>query len=156
MTTIITDGITIASDGMICSGGARVSMKDKKILVEDGVIYALAGTQCLMRPLIDWVKAGADVEKAPKAGTDNSWGLLVIDRSGARHYHYQCPYPEPIDLPWATGSGRDWALGALKAGASPAEAVRVACEIDISSGGDIQVIDIAEALGLNTQREAAE
>ena len=123
--------------------------------MEDGAIYALAGTTCLIRVLIAWIKAGADPQKAPKDEGIN-WGILVIDAEGARHYSRACPYPEEQEYPFTTGTGRDIALGALKAGATPKEAVEIACRVDVHSGGSIQVVNIAEALGLQPVREAAE
>ena len=39
---------------------------------------------------------------------------------------------------FAFGSGRDYALGAMKMGATAVEAVKIAAEFDSSTGGDIQ------------------
>ena len=156
MTTIAVDTKgTIAADGLGCNDNIRATHSARKIIVEDGAIYALAGTECLMRPLINWVKEGADPDKLPKVG-DNAWGLLVITRTGAAHYHCKCPFPETVDLPWATGSGREIAIGLLRDGKTARRAVEIACELDVYSGGDIQVIDIAEALGLKEPLIAAE
>ena len=100
-----------------------------------------------MRPLIAWVKAGADPDKAPKYG-DQEWILLVIDGDGPRQYHHKLLYPEAQSYPVTLGSGRDIALGALRAKKSPREAVAIACDEDVWSGGEIQVVDLREALGL--------
>ena len=155
MTTICTDGVTLATDGLAFDG-VIVSRRERKHVVEGGAIYALAGTACMMRPVIEWVKAGADPQHIPKVA-DNDWGvLLVIDREGMRCYSSKVPYAENIDLPFAMGSGRQMAWGALKAGMSPLEAVGIACDGDPWSGGEIQVINISEALGLEPIREAAE
>lgn len=151
MTTIATDGATIAADGLVQSNGIVATRSFRKIVVEDCVIYALAGTMCMLRPLIEWVKAGADPERAPKTA-ESDWGcLLVIDglgKEGARCYFSKAPYPDSVDFPFAIGSGREIALGAMKAGKTPRQALDIAADCDIYSGGEIQVVDIAQALGL--------
>ena len=155
MTTIACDGREIAADGLVTADNFRRERDAKKILVESGAVYAIAGTQCLFRPLVDWVKAGADPDKAPKVG-DLEWGLLVITRERAVHYQSKCVFPEDVTYPFTTGSGRDIALGALRAGKSAREAVELACEDDVWSGGKILSFNISEALGLEPIREAAE
>jgi 20S proteasome alpha/beta subunit len=44
------------------------------------------------------------------------------------------------ELPTATGSGREFALAAMDLGASPEEAVKIACERDMMSGGNITAL----------------
>ena len=154
MTTIACDGREIAADGLVTSDNFRMERNARKILVEDGAIYAIAGTQCLMRPLVDWVKAGADPDKLPKFG-EMAWGLLVISRTRAVHYQSRCHFPEEVSYPFTTGSGREIALGAMRAGRSAREAVEIACEEDVWSGGKILSYNISEALG-QPIREAAE
>ena len=44
------------------------------------------------------------------------------------------PRPEPF---WAIGSGAKIALGAMAYGASPVEAVQIACRFDLYTGGDV-------------------
>ena len=154
MTTICTDGISLAADGRVHSDGTRVRDDEKKIMVRGGVIYALGGVTCLFDPLIKWVTDGADPEKIPKG--DLRWQLLVITRTAFVTYSNTCPYAERQDYPFTTGSGRDVAYGAMKAGKSPREAVAIAAEDDLYTGGEIQVVNIAEALGLAPIKEAAE
>lgn len=154
MTTICTDGITIASDGRVHADGQLIRDDEKKIAVCDGAIYALAGITCLLGPLIKWAKDGADPDKSPKG--DLRWQLLVITPTSFVAYSAPCPYAERQEYPYATGTGRDVALGAMLAGKPPEEAVQIAAEVDLYTGGEIQIVNIAEALGLAQVREAAE
>jgi ATP-dependent protease HslVU (ClpYQ) peptidase subunit len=49
---------------------------------------------------------------------------------------------QSIDPPFAIGSGMDFALGAMDAGKSPAEAVEIACRRDPHSGGEVTSLSI--------------
>ena len=154
MTTIAIDphGVHIAADGLITAGGAIEHRDEQKIRVVKGKkgdksIYVLAGTTCMFDALIKWHQDGADAGKLPPAA-DARWSLVVIDAKGPRHYGHLAAYPERITYPYTVGTGYEYAMGALKAGASAQRAVEIACEIDIHSGGEIQVVNIKEALGM--------
>lgn len=149
MTTIATDGVTIAADGRACAGGIIVSERTKKIVVSEGVIFALTGTEALFPALVDWIKKGADPAAVPKAHDPAlTWALTVISVAGAFRYTHSMPHPDTIDYPFADGTGHEMAAVLMDAGKSPCEAVRLTCKRDIHSGGEIQVVNIAEALGL--------
>lgn len=150
MTTIATDGRTIAADGLACIGNEIVQWDCPKIVVREGRIYALTGSDALGRAAIEWHIAGADPSKLPVAGRDATWSLIVIDgplpiRTATR-YTEAMPYPDLFPLPQAFGSGCEYAMGALLAGASPRESVEIAAKLNCHTGGAIQVVDIAEAL----------
>lgn len=164
MTTIAWDldrGM-IAADGLACSGNTIIAKDRKKIVARDGAIYALTGCWIYFKPLIEWHKVGADPNKLPvRNGNEMHWSLLVItEREGravAEITTHEAPYFEDMPRKFALGSGCDVALGAMRSGKTPAEAVAIAMTDDVKTGGEIQVIDIAEALGLKDQvREAAE
>lgn len=112
-------------------------------------MYCFSGAVCLFAPLIAWYKAGAKPEDAPKNTSNYQHLLWVIDpRKGNQAYSAveRCPYPEPLTFPAAMGSGRDFALGAVLAGAELREAVEVAIALDVYSGGEIKIINIPEPL----------
>ena len=158
MTTIAVDGKSIAADGRARnSWGGIVSESVQKIIVKGRTIYAVAGSKALVEPLIKWYESGHDPGNLPVCTDDRGWSLLVIYKAGCALFTRIAPYPELVEMPFALGTGTDYALGAMRAGASAAEAVRIACELDSGSGGEIQVIDIADALGLDKPLlEAAE
>ncbi len=158
MTTIATDGVTIAADGLRTWGGQIISRRTRKITVADKRVYAFCGTFPLFGPAVKWHCDGADVASVPRGdgedGNEN-WWLLVIDRDGLKRYTSAVPWPDPFSTPFAMGAGGDVALGAMLRGASPEEAVRLVAEHLTHTGGEIQVIDIAEALGLAKPRAVA-
>lgn len=151
MTTIAACGHWIAADSLLTNNGSREVLNAQKIRVVNGSIYALVGTTCLFEPLIQWHQAEHVPADVPKA-TDLDWGLMVITKdSEGLFYTNRSAYPERYSYPWTKGTGNEYAMGALKAGASAQRAVEIACEIDIHSGGEIQVVNIAEALRMGPQ-----
>jgi hypothetical protein len=157
MTTIATDGRTIAADGLRCIGNERISLSTKKIRVVEGRIFAISGDFAVFGPAIEWYLAGADPKRVPsgEAGHDGGYGLYVIERDG-RFYRYsdKFPYPDDIPYPATFGSGANYAMAALKCGKAPQEAVALAAELDVYTGGEIQVIDIATAVSQAERKQA--
>jgi ATP-dependent protease HslVU (ClpYQ) peptidase subunit len=152
MTTIVTDGKTIAADSLVTYGHERGAGKVEKIVVRDGRIYALGGLGCMMAALIEWHKAGADPRNTPPCTSEIGWDLIVIDAGGIVRYSSAAPYAAPVHAPWGLGQGAEFALGAIYAGASPKEAVEIACRLSTTSGLPVKVVDIAEALGIGPDR----
>lgn len=150
MTTIATDGITIAADGLASIGGEVNGLSETKIVIERDWIYALSGAVAMRDALIEWHQAGAKPADVPGM-QDADWTLLVIDRNGLTYFTAKCAYPCKANAPFAIGSGADYASALMHAGYSPQKAVRLIIDkrLDIYTGGDIQVIDIRQALGLN-------
>lgn len=68
-----------------------------------------------------WIAKGGDLQRAffSKRGT------LVIE-------------PQDPNIHWAMGSGADFAIGAMDAGASAREAVKIASQRDVGTGGKIR------------------
>jgi hypothetical protein len=143
------------------------SLREKKIRQEGGAVYAFAGTVPMFDHLIRWHQNLAMPNEVPKAGKDNIWTMVVarLDKDRERivveQYNDDCPYADFFDPPWAWGAtqGKLVALGAMLAGKSAEEAVAIACQHTATAGGEIQVVNIAEALGLpkvSPVKEAAE
>ena len=156
MTTIAVTLTEIAADSRATRNHEIASWQSQKIIVDNGVIYAVSGAEDMSEPARKWHAAGADPDKAPKCNAELGWLLLVIDRNGMWVYDDKSPHPLKVIAPWTMGSGRDWAMGAMLAGASAKEAVEIACSRDVWSGPPVKVVNIAEALGLSQVREAAE
>jgi hypothetical protein len=151
---------TIAADGLRLWCGDVVSRTEEKLRIRHGRIYALTGVAPVFEPLIAWHgERNADPEKLPPhvgigEKEERSWTLIVVERPGlVTKYTSTCPYPETFEPPIAFGAGIDLAKGAMWAGASAGEAVRLVAENAEHTGGRIQVIDIAEALGLKQMDE---
>lgn len=149
MTTICTDGRTVAADGKSCLGDRPVSLRTQKIVVSNGTLYALSGPECMIRPIIEWWERGHDHATVPVAKDEGcAWTLMVIDPGGTVIMTSRCQFPSPIPSGvFAIGSGADYAMGAMLAGKSPREAIAIASRCDVWTGGDIQEVVIAEAVG---------
>jgi hypothetical protein len=151
MTTIAIDSKGfVAADGLRTWSGDITGRAEEKLRIRYGRIYALAGTCGAFEPLIKWHgEQEADPDKVPKLGGDNGWLLVVIDGSGlVLKYTNTCPYAEDLPTPVAFGAGMDLAKGAMLAGASAERAVQLVADNTNHTGGRIQVVNIAEALGL--------
>lgn len=126
MTTICTDGVTLAGDRMISAGGTAQTAMTKVHHLKDGSVAGLSGDAVQFEPMLDYLNGEGD----PPDGDVNAL-VLKVDGSIRKFENGQSlPYAGPA----AIGSGTDLALGALLAGASPEEAVRIACERDCYSG----------------------
>jgi hypothetical protein len=148
------------ADGRVVQGQSHIVCDNFKKIKVRGTpprIYAICGLLAIFDALIDWHETGAkpdDVPKVPTPDKVDGWAFLVIDRSGPKLYQNTVPYPYPVTYPFAMGCGDVYALTLLDAGFSPEEAVRSAFKREAHAGGEIQVVNIAEALG--QLREAAE
>jgi hypothetical protein len=160
MTIICVDSKgTMAADGQIVCDSIIISRTYKKIVKADGpngpALCAIAGTTLFEMPAIEWYEKGAKPEEAPKSDSNNTWLLVVVDRNGVCEYSWDTPYPDyNCPTPWAWGANRELAIALMRSGKSAAEAAAFVCDHTISAGGEIQVVNIAEALG--QLREAAE
>jgi ATP-dependent protease HslVU (ClpYQ) peptidase subunit len=177
MTTIAIDKHgTIAADGLSVIGNMRHRTDVKKIVVREAAaatptasgrparIFATTGPFAMQRALIDWFEAGHEPKHVPPGATEVSgWTLVVIDEKQAVYITSDLPYPTPFLIPHAFGSGSDYAYSLLKDGASAEHAVKVVSGFEIYTGGEIQVVNIAEVLAHKPKaatpapvREAAE
>lgn len=147
MTTIATDGRTIAADGLRCAGSSIISKTEKKIRIRDGRVFAFTGLCAAFEPAIAWYLDGHEAGKQPVAEKDDSWSLIVIEKDRVlRKFSSSAPWAEEFPYPQAFGIDSDFAYAAMFSGKTPAEAVALAAEHNVYTGGEIMVVDIAEAL----------
>lgn len=143
MTVIAVKGKTMAADGLVTIDDTIVSSSYTKLLKHDGCVYGFAGgikeaevAKNLIRGILDETLnldlRDLDVLKLHPDGTVEALeymkdvGFVAI----------------PLESPTAIGSGANSAIGALRAGASAQEAVKIACSVNTHCGGDIQVISL--------------
>ena len=133
MTTVAFDGITLAADSQ--TNGSYVEYHNKIARIGN-VVVACAGTVSEIAQFQRWCK---DRTKDKPILTDFS--CLEI-RSGKVYYYDENLEPLTPSIPVAIGSGSDFAMGAMLAGATAKEAVKIACKLDSNSGGKIKTVTL--------------
>jgi ATP-dependent protease HslVU (ClpYQ) peptidase subunit len=147
MTTIAWDGRTLAGDRQINAGNTPLLREHPKVLPinsPDGerCLMGFAGDVFMYRAWLHWLDGGAE----PKWKDDVHWSLLLIDPTGYAWIRTStsngwAPHGRTV---WAIGSGCDYALGALRAGATAERAVMIAAELDINTGLGIDKVALQE------------
>lgn len=143
MTTIATDGRSIASDGQITSAQDYiVALSSHKIQrTASGRIVGCCGPSGDDELFIEWLENGG---KKPRLG--GSFRAVVLEFGEPTRVYFNDCTRETIIGNHAIGSGAPWALAAMDMGKTPAEAVAYACSRDIYSGGEIAVLSLETPL----------
>lgn len=140
MTTVATNGLYIACDSMLTYGAMERSAPNQpKIFKLDGCLYGFSGRDDMVQQARDWLISGADPEKRPKLEEDSVW-ILKVDKEGKCWAAYETLVFVPRPLPSAIGGGAVVAETAMHLGCSPYEAVKVAIDLTVGSGGPIQTL----------------
>jgi ATP-dependent protease HslVU (ClpYQ) peptidase subunit len=129
----------MAADSQSNYGDCRVPGASQKLFrLRDGSVAGVAGSEGAWRRLLAWVD-GDRVDQQP--ASDPPGTVIVLRRNGGIEvFEDGYFYTEPAPF-MAWGSGQPVALGALHAGCSAAEAVRIACLVDVKSGGPVQSME---------------
>jgi hypothetical protein len=139
MTTIAFANGVLAADSLTSFGEIRGGI-NTKIAKRGSILAAAAGTTALCQAFMDWFRAGMNGDPpAMKLDDFTAWGVLFYADDGIASLNEagweRCRTPL-----WTNGSGGEIALGAMGAGKSPEEAVRIAARFDKSTGGEITVL----------------
>lgn len=138
MTTIATDGKSMAGDGLVTGNDCVHATDFRKVFrLKDGRIVGFSGSAYHYSGFINWLESGGEVPSM-----DEHFEALVLNLDGSVLSYDQLCRSIVQPTPAATGSGTPFALGAMDAGASPEVAVGIACKRNPSTGGQI----IVEAL----------
>lgn len=154
MTTIVVSlpHRQIATDSRNTDSGAAVFKCRKIERLRDGRIFLGSGHLFTIAAARSWAEYGYNEKYRPK----ESFEVLFGER--ADDFRFSClimkpdltdiillddeMHPQPVfDEFLAIGSGGAYALGALKAGATPTRAIEIAIECDGASGGPVVVED---------------
>lgn len=136
MTTIAWDGKTLATDSQSNVGENKGGKHMKKLYRNVGPFQAVALTgEVRSFPLVlaAFKEGGSALEMAVEVGA------ICIDKMGVAWefdgYHWSFEKMRP-----RTAHGSGWALAtaAMEGGADAEKALRIACKLDIFSGGRIQ------------------
>jgi len=137
MTVIAVNNEMMVGDTLIVHQDRLVSTHCKVHVVRE-MLVGYAGDMDSGIEFLEWCKRGRGSRGKPRDLSEEFTGL-VLDESGI--YEYTSPLV-PIRIEgdfWAIGSGAQAALGAMRMGADPAEAVKIACAIDPFCGEPITV-----------------
>lgn len=135
MTTIATDGVSIAGDSLAVSGDLVSSKGIRKIWRFAGDLYGGSGLLNDIVTFQKWQNEGSEGE----IELSESFGAIKVTKRGVYFFDNALHYHKANKL-WATGSGREIALGAMYAGASAHTAVRIASRLNVGTGGPIRVL----------------
>ena len=157
MTTIsYKDGI-MCSDGRMSLGDMIIKDDTEKVFWVNNHLVGVCGRARAINTFVTWLQKMTDyhivnqevgelVDLVPPAlEDDEGYSALVVTPSRqVLMYEGNTPIDMGLDVPMSVGSGSCFALAAMKAGNSAEEAVKVACELDVYSGGEITVVQLEE------------
>lgn len=153
MSVVAFDGKLIAADRQATTADMRVSTT-KLIRLEGGRVAAFVGDLDHGIAMLDWLIAGGDSAQWPAFQRGPDWVRLVIGfapSAGASPIvmmYEREPRPLMVEqFPIAWGSGRDFAMGAMSAGADARRAVEIASQHSIHCGMGVDVIDLYKLNG---------
>lgn len=135
MSTIAFRAGVMAADSLITAGDMRCGETKKIARGAKGTIGGAAGGLSDSALFVSWVEKDCEPEPPPFEGDLD--GIVVL-RDGRTFYVGKSGALVPFRAEFtAVGSGEKFAMGAMMAGASAAEAVRIAVTLDTGSGGEI-------------------
>ncbi len=138
MTTIATDGKSIAGDGLGTYRGSIISRSDEKVVrLSDGRLIGCCGSREDGIAVVAWLNGEA---QEPEVGDD--FGALLLNLDGSARWMASKLKQCACDLPAAMGSGMEFAVTAMLCGKSPREAVEMAAALDTHTGGKITVLHL--------------
>lgn len=106
----------------------------EKVYRVGAVLIGGSGDNASVTQFVEWYKSN----RAVKPKFNDFFVALVLSEAGLQYWS-QTLIPDTIERGFhAVGSGGNCALGAMMAGASCLEAVRIACQVDTNSGGDLR------------------
>ena len=152
MTTVAANKTTIASDLQFTYGQTRFKGKTKIfefpkekaqfVLKTDRAYAGVSGNADQIASLVEWLHDGEPHSKVPKL---RNLELLVLTGDGRLYLGKGLSAFLQVDEPfWAIGSGMDFAIGAMRQGATPLEAVKVAAKSDVNTGLGFQEFKLKE------------
>ena len=150
MTTIAWDGKTLASDSLGDQNGLRMpTTKLHRGVLTDKVpfIIGISGQNSWAHMLYNWVKTldtmGVCQARYPDQDSENDPTAIIVLGQHKIAFFKTGPVWIRLERKYhAVGSGRDYAIMAMRLGKTSKEAVKLACEFDVYSGGEIRTMEI--------------
>jgi ATP-dependent protease HslVU (ClpYQ) peptidase subunit len=147
VTTVLADWhrAIIVADSQTVIGDMRAGFRNKLRRIPDpkggDMLLGTAGRTSDALLFEGWLRGGMDIpygrrKDLPELSAQD-FGALLVRPDGL--YMFNEDYVAlPIEEGWfAIGNGAPYAMAAYLAGADPVEAVRIACKLDVYTGGPI-------------------
>ena len=144
----VKDGVMAADSGTFQDNIVRVAVFPKIARSADGAVGAGCGLGSDCWLFNKWMESGRQSE-FPK--TDSDFRFVLLEANGALLAGDNRGRLTPIPQPYAIGAVRDFAHGAMCAGASAQDAVRLCIEHTDSAWGPVQV-EVAPPIMTAAQR----
>jgi hypothetical protein len=145
MTTIATDGVSMAGDGRRNHRGTITNDSAVKVArLPDGSLFGRSGSVAFGDKVQAWLEGGCK-DPPPEYKTDGGFGAMLLRPDGTLFIIGEDVEPSAVQIPFAVGSGMDIAIGAMAAGKTAEEAVRIASRYDSNTGGKITSLNLKEA-----------
>lgn len=141
MTTIASDGRSIAADRLITSSEQLLGETTKVYTAKDGSFFASAGNASDCDCYEAWKKG--TLKERPDIECDSFEAMIL--RKNKVYLVDKNLIEIEVFTPQAIGSGGNLALGAMLAGATPQEAIEFAAERDLFTGGGVDVLPSSAA-----------
>lgn len=130
---------TLAVDSLYTNGERIGYVKKFRVLNDGRAVVVIAGDYALGRKAMKLVEAGKPLTDTIGAGVTVVLMHLSGKQKGQVFVCEDGPDPQRVKQSEAWGSGSDFAIAALDAGASAEEAVKIACKRSASCGGKVHV-----------------
>jgi ATP-dependent protease HslVU (ClpYQ) peptidase subunit len=137
MTTIAANKKCMAADRKVTDGD-RVFKTHKIRRIGDAIVGG-AGTSSAIAKFFRWMESGKQ-DSPPKLDKDDELEALVLTPAGLFTYGNDFTPDEVLDPFYAIGSGAHAALAAMHMKATPKRAVEIACKVDNSTDGPVDVL----------------
>lgn len=107
-----------------------------------GWVFGGAGKLSLVMRMLGQIETGS-LEPLEADNTDetSAYGLLVGPKLSYR-IDSTSMIPMKFKGPYAIGSGEEFAMGAMLAGSTAADAVRIASKLDVYTGGPVRTLAV--------------
>ncbi|QVW55878.1 hypothetical protein pEaSNUABM10_00003 [Erwinia phage pEa_SNUABM_10] len=157
MTTIAYDGKTLASDSQSTQGNIRVSNSAMKIFARgEGDDWSIEGKRIAAFGVAGNLHDAKDLRQRMSSfvghhsgdhfenGSTFAFIAIAEDHTvfvGGKYSDEPRSWVMEAEAPVAVGSGGDFALGAMAAGAKAEDAVRIASKFDVNTNDSVSSID---------------
>lgn len=145
MTTIVAVKGKMLADSKV-SIGRGYSYPTTKIVKTHNRLVGAAGHAGDCSRFLEWANDDFRAKARPKfvaENTEDAIDGLIVQEDGIYFFAPSFPGPEKINSDfYAIGSGGKAARAAMHAGASPEEAIEIACRVDDYSGPPIIILEL--------------